>query len=45
MKTADVTTLIEEFHKERRVAWKPVGNRENNLATINVGSDPGAGLN
>jgi hypothetical protein len=44
LKTADVTNLIEEFQQERRIAWKPVGGRENNLATINVGSDPGAGV-
>ena len=24
--------------------WRPVGDRENNLATINLGSDPAAGL-
>jgi hypothetical protein len=40
----DVTDLIEAISDERRLAWKPVGDNENNLAIINLGSDPAAGV-
>src|SRR5690349_7742343 len=40
----DVTDLIQTVSNERRIAWKPVGDNDNNLATINLGSDPGAGV-
>ncbi len=38
----DVTALLEAA--AGGVMWRPVGDRENNLATINVGSDPAAGV-
>jgi len=37
----DVLEAFEANHSPKRV---PVGRRENNLATINIGSDPAAGL-
>ena len=40
----NVTSAIELFMDEGEVKWMPVGDRENNLATINLGSDPAAGL-
>lgn len=40
----DVTDLIQSISEDRRLAWKPVGDNDNNLATINLGSDPGAGV-
>jgi len=39
-----VTDILATLTKECRIAWRPVGGRENNLATINLGSDPAAGL-
>ena len=39
----DVTNLIQMFTETNEVGWRPVGARENNLATINLGSDPAAG--
>lgn len=43
-KVRDVTQLIEGVSEGRRIAWKPVGDNDNNLATINLGSDPAAGV-
>jgi len=43
-KVPDVTDLIMQIKETARPSWKPVGDRENNLATINLGSDPAAGL-
>jgi hypothetical protein len=43
-KVADLIEVIEAFGKEKRVAWKPVGDNDNNLAIINLGSDPAAGV-
>jgi hypothetical protein len=39
-----VIDLVIDIEKDHRVLWRPVGDRENNLATINLGSDPAAGL-
>lgn len=39
-----VTTLIEKVATSIPISWEPVGGRSNNLATINIGSDPAAGL-
>ncbi|MBA2871030.1 hypothetical protein HNQ85_001300 [Anoxybacillus calidus] len=39
-----VLDLITEIQKVRDIAWRPVGDRETNLATINLGSDPAAGV-
>ena len=43
-KVSDVTNMLEKLQETNRVAWRPVGDRENNLATINIGSDPASGL-
>ena len=37
-----VTDVIQAVGS--KVSWKPVGGRDNNLATINLGSDPAAGV-
>jgi hypothetical protein len=39
-----VVTIIENLNVDKSLKWVPVGNRENNLATINISSDPAAGL-
>jgi len=39
-----VTDFLGDFQEEQRVAWRPVGGRDNNLAIINLGSDPAAGV-
>ena len=39
-----VTDVIETFAMNHRISWRAVGDRENNLATINLGTDPAAGL-
>lgn len=37
--------IIDEIQNSgTRVAWKPVGGNDNNLAIINLGSDPAAGV-
>jgi len=40
----DVRRLIQDLEGQDHAIWVPVGGRENNLATINLGSDPAAGL-
>jgi len=40
----DVIQCIQAVSEVERVAWLPVGGNENNLATINLGSDPAAGV-
>jgi hypothetical protein len=40
----DVTDFLIALQEEFSVKWRPVGNRDNNLATINLGSDPAAGV-
>lgn len=39
-----VTDIIAALTQANTVAWRPVGDRENNLATINMGSDPAGGV-
>ena len=39
-----VTDIISTFSEDYEIAWRPVGGNENNLATINLGSDPAAGV-
>lgn len=43
-KVADITSIILAFQDHFTVHWNAVGGNENNLATINLGSDPAAGL-
>lgn len=43
-KVTAVTDVIGDFAEELSIAWKPVGDNDNNLATINLGSDPAAGV-
>lgn len=43
-KAQSVISFLEDFEQSRSCVWKAVGARENNLATINLGSDPAAGL-
>ena len=45
-KVRDVTEWLVgvETQRQPRVGWRNVGDNENNLATINLGSDPAAGL-
>src|SRR3989344_3951388 len=41
----DLVEIISEIQDSgTRVAWKPVGDNDNNLAIINLGSDPAAGV-
>jgi hypothetical protein len=40
----EVTDLLEDLIDQRDVKWLPVGNRRDNIATINIGTDPAAGL-
>lgn len=39
----EVTSVIRKIG-ERKIRWENVGNRRNNLATINIGTDPAAGV-
>lgn len=39
-----ITDIITDLSDDYEIAWKPVGGNENNLATINLGSDPAAGV-
>lgn len=41
---SDITDILEEINDTYDTEWKPVGERYNNLATINIGTDPAAGL-
>lgn len=41
---ANITDIIEEINNAYDTRWLPVGGRNNNLATINIGTDPAAGL-
>lgn len=40
----DVTDLVTSLSRANPIAWYPVGGNDNNLAIINLGSDPAAGL-
>lgn len=43
-KVREVTDCLRELSDVRVLTWRAVGDNENNLATINLGSDPAAGL-
>ncbi len=43
-KVREVTDVLEGIASEHRINWRHVGENENNLATINLGSDPAAGV-
>jgi hypothetical protein len=40
----EVTDFLIESHEDDRVRRRPVGKRDNNFATMNLGSDPAAGV-
>lgn len=40
----EITSIIEEVQENATVSWTPVGGRQNNISTINIGTDPAAGL-
>lgn len=40
----EVTDFLESLHDEHNVTWVPVGGHKDNIATINIGTDPAAGL-
>ena len=42
-KPEEVRKVLIEIGKSR-MRWEPVGNRKNNLATINIGTDPASGV-
>ena len=39
----EVTNVITKIGSSK-ITWEPVGGRKNNLATINIGTDPAAGI-
>lgn len=41
---SDATDLIRTVSHEKDVGWRPVGDNDNNLPVINMGSDPAGGL-
>jgi hypothetical protein len=40
----EVTDVLEKLIDDQDVKWLPVGGEKDNLATINIGTDPAAGL-
>ena len=40
----EVTDVLEKLIDENNVQWTPVGGYKDNIATINIGTDPAAGL-
>lgn len=40
----NIADAISAIGREHRITWRPVDDNENNLATINLGSDPAAGI-
>lgn len=38
---ADARGVVDALTREHSFGWHPVGNRENNYGSINIGSDPG----
>lgn len=40
----EVTDILEVLTENHDIQWKPVGGRGNNQSTINMGTDPAAGL-
>src|SRR5438874_13834650 len=43
-KVRDIADAISAITETHRINWRPVDDNENNLATINLGSDPAAGV-
>lgn len=43
-KVSDLTSIINDLTDEEAIRWRPVGGNDNNLAIINLGSDPAAGV-
>lgn len=40
----EITNILEILTDEHNISWRPVGDRENNQSTINMGTDPASGL-
>lgn len=40
----EVTDILMSITEDYSVSWLPVGGRQDNIATINIGTDPAAGL-
>ena len=40
----EVTDILEVLTEDHDINWLPVGGRGNNQSTINMGTDPAAGL-
>ncbi len=40
----EVTDILEVLTEDHEIRWEPVGGRGNNQSTINMGTDPAAGL-
>jgi len=40
----EVTDILEVLTEEHDIKWRAVGDRQNNQSTINMGTDPAAGL-
>ncbi|MEM5811031.1 MAG: hypothetical protein QXP66_03970 [Candidatus Aenigmatarchaeota archaeon] len=40
----EVTDILEELTEHHDIKWRAVGDRQNNQSTINMGTDPAAGL-
>ncbi|MCA0398989.1 MAG: hypothetical protein LCH51_16450 [Bacteroidetes bacterium] len=38
----EVTDILEILTEEHDIKWRPVGDRQNNQSTINMGTDPAA---
>lgn len=40
----EVTDFLIDYTEDNNIKWIPVGGRQDNIATINIGTDPAAGL-
>ena len=40
----EVTDILEILTEDHDIKWRAVGDRQNNQSTINMGTDPAAGL-
>ena len=43
-KVRELTDIVNDLNDDEAIVWRPVGGNDNNLATINLGSDPAAGV-
>jgi hypothetical protein len=43
-KVREITDILIDLVDEHEIKWIPVGGRQDNIATINIGTDPAAGL-